>query len=629
MTHVKNDYPVQPVPFTQVAIHDQFWQPRIQTSVNVTIPYDFKKSEETGRIDNFSRAGGLMEGEHEGIFFNDSDVFKIIEGAAYALQIAPNPELEAYVDDVIDKIGAAQEDDGYLYTARTINPDNVNERCGPERWSNLRVNHELYNVGHMYEAGVAYYQATGKRKFLDICLKNADLIDAVFGEDKLRDVPGHQEIEIGLVRLYRTTGDEKYLALAKFFLDERGQANGRSLYTEYAQDHLPVTQQTEAVGHAVRAAYMYSGMADVAALTHDEAYIAAIKTIWDNVVTKKLALTGGIGARREGEAFGDNYELPNLESYNETCAAQANIFWNHRLFLLTGESQYIDILERSLYNGFLSGVGLDGESFFYVNPLSCDGEFRFNRDNAITRQPWFKTSCCPTNVVRLLPSLSGYIYAVRDDEVYVNLYIANQGTVNVNDTAVTLEQTTNYPWDGTITLDVNASQPTSFTLNLRIPLWAQNQPLPGDLYRYVDTVDDPITITVDGEPIAVDIQNGYVRISREWGASTKIQIELPMAVRRVVANEHVKDLQGKVAIERGPLVYALEAVDNPDGVLDRVLADDIALTARHQPDVLHGITIIQGQAEDGQGNTSAFTAIPYYAWANRGAGEMTVWLNRA
>lgn len=629
MTHVKNDYPVQPVPFTQVAIHDQFWQPRIQTSVNVTIPYDFKKSEETGRIDNFSRAGGLMEGEHEGIFFNDSDVFKIIEGAAYALQIAPNPELEAYVDDVIDKIGAAQEDDGYLYTARTINPDNVNERCGPERWSNLRVNHELYNVGHMYEAGVAYYQATGKRKFLDICLKNADLIDAVFGEDKLRDVPGHQEIEMGLVRLYRTTGDEKYLALAKFFLDERGQANGRSLYTEYAQDHLPVTQQTEAVGHAVRAAYMYSGMADVAALTHDETYITAIKTIWDNVVTKKLALTGGIGARREGEAFGDNYELPNLESYNETCAAQANIFWNHRLFLLTGESQYIDILERSLYNGFLSGVGLDGESFFYVNPLSCDGEFRFNRDNAITRQPWFKTSCCPTNVVRLLPSLSGYIYAVRDDEVYVNLYIANQGTVNVNDTAVTLEQTTNYPWDGTITLDVNASQPTSFTLNLRIPLWAQNQPLPGDLYRYVDTVDDPITITVDGEPIAVDIQNGYVRISREWGASTKIQFELPMAVRRVVANEHVKDLQGKVAIERGPLVYALEAVDNPDGVLDRVLADDIALTARHQPDVLHGITIIQGQAEDGQGNTSAFTAIPYYAWANRGAGEMTVWLNRA
>lgn len=622
MTQNKNDYPFQPVPFTQVSIQDQFWQPRIQTSVNVTIPYDFRKCEETGRIDNFSKAGGLMEGAHEGIFFNDSDVFKIVEGAAYALQIAPNPELEAYVDDLIDKIGAAQEDDGYLYTARTIDPDNVHDACGPERWSNLCVNHELYNVGHMYEAGVAYYQATGKRKFLDICLKNADLIDAVFGEDKLRDVPGHQEIEIGLVRLYRTTGDEKYLKLAKFFLDERGQANDRSLYTDYAQDHKPVTQQTEAVGHAVRAAYMYSGMADVAALTQDNDFISAIKTIWDNVVTKKLALTGGIGARHQGEAFGDNYELPNLTSYNETCASQANIFWNHRLFLLTGEAHYIDILERSLYNGFLSGVGLDGQTFFYVNPLACDGKYQFNRD-AITRQPWFQTSCCPTNVVRLLPSLSGYIYAIRDNDVYVNLYIANQGTVQVNDTDITLEQSTNYPWDGSVTVDVKASQPTTFTLKLRIPSWAQNRPLPGDLYRYIDTIDDPITITVDGEAVPMDIQNGYVSISREWGASSKIQIELPMAIHRVVANEQVQDLTGMVALERGPIVYALEAADNPDGVLDCMLADDAPLSVQHQTDLLGGITTIHGQADNGD-----FTAIPYYAWAHRGVGEMTVWLNR-
>ena len=308
---------------------------------------------------------------------------------------------------------------------------------------------------------------------------------------------------MGLVRLYRVTGEEKYLNLAKFFLDERGQANGRQLYGEYAQDHVPVTQQTEAVGHAVRAAYMYSGMADVAALTQDDAYITAIKTIWHNVVNRKLALTGGIGARHQGEAFGEDYELPNLTAYNETCAAQASIFWNHRLFLLTGEARYIDILERTLYNGFLSGVGLDGESFFYVNPLACDGHYHFNRDNAITRQPWFETSCCPTNVVRLLPSLSGYIYAVREADVYVNLYIASQGTVPVGEQSVSVEQSSDYPWDGRVNLTIRADQPQTFTLNLRIPGWAQNQPLPGDLYRYADSVDQPITLTVDGAAIPV------------------------------------------------------------------------------------------------------------------------------
>lgn len=619
MTSEQQDYPVQPVPFTQVSIQDAFWLPRIQTSVNVTIPYDFKKCEETGRIDNFSKAGGLMEGQHEGIFFNDSDVFKVVEGAAYALQIAPNPELEAYVDDLIDKFAAAQEDDGYLYTARTIDPANAPERCGSERWSNLIVNHELYNVGHMYEAAVAYYQATGKRKFLDVAIKNADLIDAVFGEDKLRDVPGHQEIEIGLVRLYRVTGDEKYLKLAKFFLDERGQANGREIYGPYCQDHLPVTQQTEAVGHAVRAAYMYSGMADVAALTQDEDYIAAIKTIWDNVVNKKLALTGGIGARHEGEAFGDDYELPNLTSYNETCASQANILWNHRLFLLTGDAKYIDILERSLYNGFLSGVGLDGESFFYVNPLSCDGHYQFNRDNAMTRQPWFKTSCCPTNVVRLLPSLSGYIYAVRNDDLYVNLYIANQGKMTVGNTEVELEQVTNYPWDGAVRLSASVAAAATFTLKLRIPSWARNQPLPGSLYRYVDTLDEQVTITIDGVATPIDIQDGYVSITREWNNTSQIEIIMPMPVRRVVADNRVDELTDKVALERGPIVYAIEAADNPDGVLEQSLTDDNQFSTEHRAELLQGITVINGDT---------FTAIPYYAWGHREIGEMTVWLNR-
>ena len=465
-------------------------------------------------------------------------------------------------------------------------------------------------------------------QFLEIALKNADLIDEVFGEEKLRDVPGHQEIELGLVRLYRTTGDEKYLALAKFFLDERGQANNRQIYGDYCQDHLPVTQQKEAVGHAVRAAYMYSGMADVAALTQDEAYISAIKAIWQNVVNRKLALTGGIGARHEGEAFGEDYELPNLTAYNETCAAQANIFWNHRLFLLTGEAQYIDILERTLYNGFLSGVGLDGESFFYVNPLACDGHYRFNRDNEITRQPWFITSCCPTNVVRLLPSLSGYIYAVRDEDVYANLYIASRGTLTVGNREITLAQTTNYPWDGSVKLAVTADQPATFTLKLRIPAWAQNRPLPGDLYRYIDTVDQTVTITVDGEPVTVDIKDGYASIAREWNATSQVEINLPMAVRRVVANDNVEDLNHKVALERGPIVYAIESADNPQGVLDRYLADTATLSTQERPDLLEGIVCITGLTEDAQGNSSDFVAIPYYAWAHRGVGEMTVWLNR-
>ncbi|MFC1960903.1 glycoside hydrolase family 127 protein [Chloroflexota bacterium] len=392
MSTISSDYPFQPVPFTQVTIQDNFWQPRLETNRQVTIPYDFEKCEETGRIDNFSKAAGQMDGPHEGLHFNDSDVFKIIEGAAYSLQVHPDPGLESYIDVVIEKIAAAQEEDGYIYTTRTIDPAHPHEMSGPERWSHLTMSHELYNVGHMYEAAVAYFQATGKRAFLDVAIRSADLIDKVFGPDALRDVPGHQEIEIGLVKLYRVTGDEKYLNLARFFLDERGQANARQVQDAfgnagYMQDHIPVTEQHEAVGHAVRAVYMYAGMADVAALTGDQAYIMALKHIWENVVSKKLALTGGIGARHHGEAFGDNYELPNLTAYNETCAAIGSIFWNHRLFLLSGQAETYDIIERTLYNGFLSGISLAGDTFFYVNPLAWDGQYPFNNEQTTTRQP--------------------------------------------------------------------------------------------------------------------------------------------------------------------------------------------------------------------------------------------------
>ena len=551
MSEPIRDYPIQPVPFTQVSIQDEFWKPRIETVIKVTIPYDFEKCEETGRIDNFSKAAGLMDGAHEGIFYNDSDVFKVVEGAAYALQIAPDPELESYVDDLIDKFTAAQEDDGYLYTARTIDPANVPERCGPERWSNLVVNHELYNVGHMYEAAVAYHQATGKRTFLDVALANADLIDSVFGVDKLPDVPGHQEIELGLVRLYRVTKDAKYLVLARFFLDERGHAKGREIYGPYCQDHLPVTEQDEAVGHAVRAGYMYAGMTDIAALTGDAAYASAIHALWENVVGKKLAITGGVGARHEGEAFGAEYELPNLTAYNETCAAQANIYWNQRMFLLTGHGKYIDVLERTLYNGFLSGVGLDGKSFFYVNPLECDGQFRFNRDDNMSRQPWFQTSCCPTNVVRLLPSLSGYVYAQRENDLYVNLYVTGNAKLRLGDKDAQLTQSTNYPWDGKVQLQIELAEPTTFTLKLRVPGFALDQPVPSDLYRYLDASAEPVSLMVDGQNLPVEIENGYLSITRRWSIATSVELQLLLPVRRVMANPQVENLRGMVAIGAG------------------------------------------------------------------------------
>ncbi len=628
MTTPSHDYPIQPILFTQAEIADSFWQPRIQTAAKVTVPYDFQQCEDTGRIRNFDKAAGALPGAHEGIYYNDSDVFKVVEGAAYALQIAPNPELEAYVDALIAKFAAAQEADGYLYTARTIDPANAPEACGPERWSNLGVNHELYNVGHMYEAAVAWYEATGKRDFLEVALKNADLIDSVFGEGKLRDVPGHQQIELGLTRLYRCTGDAKYLRLAKFFLDERGRSNERELYGPYCQDHLPAIQQREAVGHAVRAGYQYAAMADIAALCQDADYAAAAVALWDDVVGKKMALTGGIGARHEGEAFGDAYELPSLTAYNETCAAQASLYWNQRLFLLTGESKYVDVLERTLYNGFLAGVGMDGRSFFYVNPLACDGEYRFNREDAMTRQPWYGTACCPTNVVRLLPALAGYVYARRDDRLYVNLYAAGNAQVQLAGGEIGIEQRTQYPWDGVISIDVSAEQPIDFALKLRIPGYALGQAVPSDLYTGLGEETGTVQLIVAGEETPLEIKSGYATVARRWQGKTRVSLRIPMPIRRVIAHDAVVNLRGQVALERGPLVYALESADNPGRVLELALADDSPLQAEHRADLLGGITTLRGRALDAAGQPVDFTAIPYYAWGHRGDGQMTTWLKR-
>jgi len=628
------DYPIQPVSFTQVRIQDGFWLPRMEINRKVTIPFAFKKSEETGRIDNFAKAGGLLPGDFQGRRYDDSDVFKIMEGAAYSLSLHRDPELERYMDDLIAKIAAAQEDDGYLYTTRTIDPDNPAPGAGDSRWSNLGSSHELYNVGHMYEAAAAYFLAMGKRAFLDVALKNADLIDRVFGPDKRSGYPGHQEIEIGLVKLYRITGEKKYLDLAKYFLDERGPREDRkqveensslSIYNQewYLQAHQPVVDQKEAVGHAVRAAYMYSGMADVAALTGDTDYIGAIDRIWEDVAAKKLYLTGGIGARHEGESFGAVYELPNATAYNETCAAIANVFWNHRLFLLKGDAKYIDVLERTLYNGLISGVSLSGDLFFYPNPLESDGISPFNQ-GALSRKPWFDCACCPVNVARFIPSLPGYVYAVKDDSVYVNLYIAGSGTIDLGKTRLTVKQDSLYPWEGKIDVSLDLPAPRDFSLCLRIPGWARRQPVPGDLYRYLDEDKGRVGLKLNGRETVLQMDKGYAVIKRRWEKGDKVELNFPMPVRRVIAHEKVSEDMGKVALERGPLVFAVEGVDNDGGVLDRSVSDGMVFVAESRPDLLGGIYTLKGSVPGGD----MLTAIPYYAWSHRGEGEMAVWLMR-
>ena len=620
------DYPITPVAFTGVTFDDRFWLPRLTTNREVTIPYDFRKCEETGRIDNFAKAAGVMAGPHEGIFFNDSDVFKVVEGAAYSLSLHPDCNLDAYLDDLIAKIAGAQEDDGYLYTARTIDPGAMDpEREGLTRWSNLRVNHELYNVGHLYEAAVAHHQATGKRTLLDVAIRNAELIDSVFGPGKIRDVPGHEEIEIGLAKLYRVTGERRYLELAKFFLDQRGQPDRGNLQSNYdnpgyTQDHLPVTEQREAVGHAVRAGYLYSGMADIAALTGDRAHIDALDALWTNVVAKRMYLTGGIGARHHGEAFGDDYELPNAKAYAETCAAVANALWNHRMFLLHGDAKYLDVAERTLYNGFLSGISLHGDTFFYANPLASDGEWPFNVRTGAVRYPWFECSCCPTNVVRLLPSLPGYAYAHRDGDPYVNLYVAGTAAVATAAGGVTVTQDTDYPWSGAVKLTVDPPADSAFAIRLRIPGWARGEPVPSDLYRHLDASGAAPSLRVNGAPADLELDRGFAVVRRHWRPGDVVELDLPMPVRRVVSHTGVAGNRGRVAVERGPLVYCAEGADNGGTALELTLPDAAVLTAEHDAGLLGGVTTIRG---------GGITLIPYYAWSHRGAGEMTVWLQRA
>ena len=626
------DYPIQPVPFTSVHIEDQFWAPRIETNRAVTIPHAFAQSEKTGRIANFSVAGGALQGGQQGSYpFDDSDVYKIIEGASYTLSVQKDEKLAAYLDSLIALIAAAQEEDGYLYTARTNNAPYLEEWGGKSRWSKLHMSHELYNMGHLYEAAAAHFQATGKRNLLDVALKSADLICATFGPGRVEFPPGHQVIEMGLAKLYRITGEEKYLQTARFLLDIRGKkSGGRELYGPYSQDHIPILEQSEAVGHAVRAGYMYAGIADVAALTGDQAWIDAIDRIWENVAAKKIHLTGGIGAIGGHEGFGANYELPNLTAYNETCASIANVYWNHRLFLLHGEARYLDILERTLFNALLSGVAFDGSHFFYPNPLASAGQHE--------RKEWFGCACCPGNVTRFLASIPGYLYAVRDDQLYVALYAESSAEIELRSKPLQIKQVCSYPWDGRIQLLVNPQAGAfKFTLNLRIPEWAQGKPLATDLYRYLDPAAARVKLEINGRTWPLELKDGFARIRRTWNPGDWVELFLPMPVRRVVAHDSVAADRGLVALERGPLVYCVEWPDVAGGhVLNLLLGDDTPVENAWNSTLFNGIQTLSATAksyeQDETGAISArdqaFTAIPYYAWAHRGRGEMTVWLAR-
>ena len=640
-------YPITPVPFTSVKVwNNTFWGQRLETSRKVTIPLAFSKCESEGRYKNFERAAHPSESYDVGKLmpysFDDTDPYKTIEGASYILQTYPDKKLKQYIDSVLDIIAAAQEPDGYLYTARTQNPKHPHPWAGPTRWSQEEdLSHELYNLGHMIEGAVAHYQATGSRKFLDIAIRYADCVCREVGPrpGQACVVPGHQIAEMALCKLYLVTGRKKYLDEAKFFLDYRGKTKVRQ---EYSQSHKPVIEQDEAVGHAVRAAYMYAGMADVAALTGDTAYIHAIDRIWNNIVSKKLYITGGIGATSNGEAFGENYELPNMSAYAETCAAIGNVYVNYRLFLLHGESKYYDVLERTLYNGLIDGVSMDGGGFFYPNPLESMGQHQ--------RQAWFGCACCPSNICRFLPSLPGYVYAVKDRNIYVNLFLSNSANLSVDHKKISLSQDTRYPWDGDVAIKVNENKAGTFGMKIRIPGWVQNHPVPSDLYYYSDELRPKYSVMVNGKYVPATLtSDGYYTILRKWRKGDIVRVHFDMDVRTVRANNKVEADRGQTAIERGPILYCAEWPDNKFNIMNVLLNQHPEFTTGNLPysvfiaDSLKNklsqyenqkVTTLalpaQTLAFDKNGNLTTenvhLQLIPYFAWCHRGSGNMKVWM---
>jgi uncharacterized protein len=679
--------PLSAVPFTAVTVGDAFWAPRIERNREVTIPHVFEQNRVTGRVANFERAAGRAEGRYEGRRFNDTDVYKAIEAASYALAREPDPALEREVDALIELIAAAQAEDGYLFPAHTIDPEKPAPGVGRERWVHVAAgSHELYNAGHLIEAAVAHHRATGKRTLLDVAIRFADLVDREFGPDARRDIPGHEEIELALVKLADTTGEARYLDLARFFLDQRGGEHDGEGYPEdtdfaiyndrpYKQDHLPVAEQRTASGHAVRATYLYTGMADVAARREAPEYVEALEAIWRDVVAHKMYVTGGIGSRGTFESFGEPYELPNRSAYTESCAAIGHETWNHRMFLRSGDPRYLDVMERVLYNSLLAGVSQAGDAFFYTNPLASDG--------GVERSPYFDVACCPANLARTLAQLPGLVWAQRGEEIWPTLYVAGAATLEVYGEPVRVRQETDYPWDGRVRVTVEPASARELALVLRVPGWARGEPVPGDLYRFADAggaVEEVagIALRVGGEPVALDGETpatGAIVVRRRFtpggGEANTVELELPMPVRRVLSHQSVEGNRGRVALQRGPLVYAFEEADNGPGVGMRPLPRDAALEARFREDLLGGVMALEvaapaspapqaatsqaatsqaatsqaatsqaatSQAATSQAATSETAtsevaspeplrlAVPYFAWANRGAGEMAVWV---
>ena len=583
---------IEQIDFPHVKINDNFWSPRLSKHVSATLPVCIDQIEnQTGRIRNFENAA-KGEGEHSGIFFDDSDVYKALEGMAYSLINNPDPELEKKADEWIDKFAAAQQPDGYINTFYTLTGLD-------KRWTNMDK-HEMYCAGHMIEAGVAYYQATGKRKLLDVCIRMTDHMMSQFGPGKRHWVPGHEEIELALVKLYQTTQEQKYLDFAYWLLEERGHGHG-TMGDEgkwdpvYYQDIVPVRQLTDISGHAVRCMYLYCGMADVAALKNDTGYIAAMDRLWDDVVHRNMYITGGIGSSRDNEGFTEDYDLPNLDAYCETCASVGMVLWNQRMNQLTGDSKYIDVLERSLYNGALAGISLGGDRFFYVNPLESKGDHH--------RQEWYGCACCPSQLSRFLPSIGNYIYASSDDALWVNLYIGNTGQIRIGETDILLTQETDYPWDGSVKLTISTSQPLEKEIRLRIPDWCKTYDL-----------------SINGKRINMPKEKGYAVI-KDWKSQDVIALDMDMPVEIVAADPHVKENFDKRAIQRGPLVYCMEEIDNPEYFDQIQLSPSTTFQTAFVSDILNGIKTIKTN-----GRAQSATFIPYYAWDNRKAGKMRVWI---
>jgi DUF1680 family protein len=647
-----SDYQLTPIPFNQVDLADDFWLPRLKTQKEVLVPFALDKTRPA--VENLKKAGKFLQGDTTDLPFPhryiSSDLYKVMEGAALLLMENPDPALEARMDSIIDIIAAAQKEDGYLYVAHTTGVSKDHDHwggggMGDKPYSFVVHSHELYNMGHMYEAAIAYYQATGKDKWLKVAEKNAQHINRVFFEgdpnyndgQPVNQAPGHEEIELALVKLYRVTGNQLYLDMAQQFLDIRGQTyvpDGEDyLSPTYAQQHQPVAEQEEAVGHAVRAAYLYSGMADVGALTGTDAYNEALDKIWHNIVDTKMHITGGLGAMHGIEGFGPEYVLPNKEAYNETCAAVGNVFFNYRMFLLHKDARFLDVAEVALYNNALAGVNLSGNEFFYVNPLEADGETDFNHGSP-GRSPWFNTACCPSNIARLIPQVSGMMYAYGGEDIYLAFYASSSTTVPLADGEVDIVQASDYPFDENIRLTVNPQTPQAFGLKLRIPGWAREQFVPGELYDYVQSGSVPWSVKVNGENMEVPLENGFATIRREWQPGDEVELYLPMPVRFNQCNEKVEANRGRIAVTRGPLVYCAEGVDN-GGAVQRFFMDKIPDPASvsvspMDTGVLENIIRIDFPAkvkkEDGVEEEENLTLVPYYAWDNRGDGSMMVWL---